>query len=132
MTILSRLAAMLALMATLFVVVSMPSAANAHPLHAHGAVAAGSSVHATKPAGTALAAEELTAAPVIDATTADEADCDKHGCSSGHCHGHGSVLTPGSLIGFSASDSALMVARDISAPSGLAADGPARPPRTFA
>jgi len=137
MTIPSRLAAMLALMVTLFVAVAMPSAASAHPHHAHGVKAVqGSSVNAdaaVKRPAAALALQELKASPVIDASQSSDTDCDERGCcASGHCHGFGTAITTSSAVGFAVSNGALIRSRDIPAPSGLATDGPARPPRTFA
>lgn len=111
-----------------------------------GAVAHGSVPHAhaakqtAKQTGQALAttdavikvqAEVRTQAP-LSADHQAESDCERGCCSAGHCSGCGTAIAPAAWTCLRLTADALVLSPDASPPAGLAREGPARPPKSFA
>jgi len=113
-----------------------PSNAAAHGLHVHPSAV--THVDApTTPDATQSARKrtvEVSAAQVpLAADHAGHPDCSDRGCcANGHCGSFCGVITPSSFAVFGKAAASLERVRNASPPVGLATDGPARPPKSFA
>lgn len=129
-------------LAALLLVALAPTGAAAHAGHTHahnhvhaetaakaGGAVAGVDRNAVRSA--ALAAEVRAYTPSsVDHQT--DSDCGDRGCcANGHCAACGMVIAPAAWACFRLPAGAVRVNPDAAQPTGLAREGPPRPPKTF-
>lgn len=127
-------ASVLALAAMLFVALASTVAA-AHAGHGHAPHRMAGAPVAAKDARLAHAVQaraELTAPAPAHKHDEIDASCGDRGCcSNGHCSGCGTAIAPSSWIGLAPAAAGLLLDPDAALLSGLAREGPPRPPKPF-
>ena len=127
----------LVVLGILVLVAFAPSNASAHGSHGHRPDV----THVDAP--TAPDATSSTQKRVVEVSAAQQVplaadhighpDCGDRGCcANGHCGSFHGVITPSLFAVFGITAASLERVRNASPPLGLAADGPARPPKSFA